>query len=76
MNKYGLEARANWIAARIDELMDDADWLTDARAEWRENGFGFEENYIKAKAASKAEREHASLMADLEEAIIDSMELK
>ena len=72
MKQRDLEAKENWISARIDELMDDADWLDDARAEWHENGFGFEETYIKAKAASKAAREHAALMADLEEALIDS----
>ena len=76
MNKRGLEARENWIAARIDELLADSEWFADAQVEWHENGFGFEEDYIRAKAAAKAVREHAAIIADLEEAIIDSMELK
>ena len=64
-----LEAKENWIAARIDELMDDDDFFKEWCAE-----HDFET--IEAFATRTAEREHASLMADLEEAMIDSMELK
>lgn len=63
-----LEARKLWIAARIDELMDDADFAESF--EWR----GIVS--LREFAKKTAEDEHASIIADLEEAIIDSMELK
>lgn len=71
-----LESKDLWIQARIDELMDDEEWLIAARAEWRENGFGFEETYIQAKAASKAQREHAKIEAVILNAQIDNLEIK
>lgn len=64
-----LEARDNWIAARVDELMGDDDFL----GEWAELSINIT---TRAYATQVAEREHAAIMADLEEAIIDSMELK
>lgn len=68
MNKRGLEAKENWIAARIDELLDDAEFAE--HFEWR----GIVS--LREFAKKTAEDEYASLMTDLEEAIIDSMELK
>lgn len=65
-----LEARDNWIAARIDELMDDAEWFKticichsivgDAIIQSRDQ-LAFD------VAKETAEREHAAIMADLEE---------
>lgn len=55
-----LEARANWIDARIDELMDDDDFFK----EWRT-----EHDYepLEVFAKRTAEREHATIIADLED---------
>lgn len=54
-----LEARENWIQARIDELMDDADWLLTVSDDWSDNAIDY--------ATQQAEREHAAIMADLED---------
>lgn len=63
-----LEARDNWIAARIDELLADADFVET----WE-----FQGNIsLRDYAARTATREHAAIIAGLEEAIIDSMELR
>lgn len=71
-----LEAHENWIAARIDELMDDAEWMLATKTKWFYCEYDVIYSLIKAEAAEQAAREHASIIADLEEAIIDSMELK
>lgn len=55
-----LEARDNWIAARIDELLDDGDFFK----EWCiEHDHETLEDYAKRTA----EREHAAIMTDLED---------
>lgn len=64
MNKRGLEARDLWIAARIEELMDDAEWLLTVSDDWSDNAIDY--------ATLQAEREHAALMADLEEERINA----
>lgn len=78
MNKRlrDLEARDNWIEARVDELMDDADWVLATKEKWFYCGDDVIYSLIKTEATEQAAREHASITADLEEAIIDSMELK
>ncbi len=68
MNKRGMEAKENWLAARIDELLVDAELVESHEY----CGPVSLTDYAKQQAA----REHASLIADLGEAIIDSMELK
>lgn len=59
-----LEARELWIEARVDELMDDDDFVS----EW----VNFGEGKLNEYAREQATREHASIIADLEEALIDS----
>lgn len=76
MNKRGLEAKENWIAARIDELLDDADWILATKTKWFYCEYDVIYSLIKTEATGQAEREHAAIIADLEEAMIDSMELK
>lgn len=58
-----LEARENWIAARVDELMDDADFAESF--EWR----GIVS--LREFARKEAEREHAAIMAGLEDERIE-----
>lgn len=71
MNKRGLEARDLWIAARIEELMDDAEWLKD-----KEDTLGFERatdyKFMRQCAEKQSAREHAALMADLEDERINA----
>lgn len=72
-----LESKNLWIQARVDELMGDDEWLDDVADDWYENADGETlDSFAKDCAMRKAEREHASIIADLEESIIDSMELK
>lgn len=74
-----LESRELWIAARVNELMDhDEEWFDGVADDWYEDACacGSLDEFAKNKATEQATREHASLMADLEEAIIDGMELK
>lgn len=73
-----LEARDNWIAARVDELLDDEDWTETQFEFYKEDddtGMSWSQ-FSMASAKRQAEKEHASIIADLEEVIIDSMELK
>lgn len=62
-----LEARELWIAARVDELMDDDEWI----AKMKDELFYCESDVIcsliKAEAEEKAAREHAAIMADLDD---------
>lgn len=79
MNKRGLEAKENWIAARVEELMDhDEEWLDGVADDWYEDACacGSLDEFAKNKATEQATREYTSIIADLEESIIDSMELK
>jgi len=69
MNKRGLEAKENWIAARIDELMDDDDFL----GEWAKLSIDIT---TRAYATLVAEREHAEIEAMILDAQIDNLELK
>lgn len=62
-----LEVRDNWIAARIDELLADAEFV--------ESHEYCGPASLAESATKQAEREHAAIIADLEESIIDSMEL-
>lgn len=71
-----LEARDNWIAARVEGLMDDADLVLATKEKWFYCEDDVIYSLIKTEATEQAIREHASIIADLEEAIIDSMELK
>lgn len=69
-----LEARENWIAARVDELMTDEEWMLKTKDKWFYCEDDVNYSLIKSEALEQAEREHASIMADLDEALIDSAE--
>lgn len=68
MNKRGLEARDNWIAARIDELLSCDKWRAETLEDWAHGEsdlvYG---GYAIQKAEKQAIREHAAIMADLED---------
>lgn len=65
-----LEARELWIEARVDELMGENTYFTKFLLDFHT------EPQLRELCRQQATREHASLMTDLEETIIDSMELK
>lgn len=65
-----LEARANWLAARVDELLDSDWWREDKRCADLDEYLS--ESDYKELALEQAEREHAELMADLEEERINA----
>lgn len=73
MNKRGLEARDNWIAARIDELISCEKWRAETLEDWAydesELVYG---GYAIQKAEKQAEKEHAAIMADLEDERINA----
>lgn len=63
-----LESKALWIQARIDELMDDDDFL----GEWAQLSINIT---TRAYATQVAEREHAEIEAMTLNAQIDNLEL-
>ena len=71
-----LEAREYWIESRIDELLCDNLWCIEMSEKFSKSWIADFDEYMKISAKRQAEKEHAAIMADLEEAIIDSMELK
>ena len=60
-----LEARENWIQARIDELLDDDDFVES----WEHQGSIIS---LRDYAGGIAEREHAANMVDLEDERINA----
>lgn len=62
-----LESKDLWIQARVDELMDDDEWLTIASDDC---------TYPLNKATEQATREHAEIEAMILDAQIDNLELK
>lgn len=71
-----LEARELWIEARVDELLCDNLWCIEMSEKFSKSWIADFDEYMKISAKQQAAREHAAIIADLEEAIIDSMELK
>lgn len=71
-----LEARDNWIEARIDELMDDNEWVLEIKNKWFYCEDDVNYSLIKAEATEQAIREHAEIEAMILDAQIDNLELK
>lgn len=63
-----LEARDNWIAARIDELLADDEWILTVSDDWSDNAIDY--------ATLQAERDYAEIEAMILDAQIDNLELK
>lgn len=73
-----LEARDNWIEARVDELMDDDEWKSVERDVWiyiDDGNESLDAHYLR-RATELATREHAEIEAMILDAQIDNLELK
>ena len=68
MSKYGPESKNLWIQARVDELMDDEEWLLTVSDDWSDNAIDY--------ATLQAERDYAEIEAMILNAQIDNLELK
>lgn len=64
-----LEARELWIAARVDELMDDESFIVEQSRNYENDAFGPSDfgDYARGMAFFTACKEHAAIMADLDD---------
>lgn len=77
MTKYGPESKDLWIQARVDELMDDEEWLGNVRGCWILADTGRTLSvYTHENATIQATREHAEIEAMILDAQIDNLEMK
>ncbi len=75
MTKYGPESKNLWIQARIDELMDDDEWVLEMKKKWFYCEDDVIYSLIKTEATEQATREHAEIEAMILDAQIDNLEL-
>lgn len=70
------EAKENFIAAEVDRLLADDEWLLETKKKW----FYCEEDVIysliETEAKEQANREYAAIEATILNAQIDNLELK
>lgn len=67
------EAKEHWIAAAVDRLMDDEEWIMSAKKEWALWTFIALKDFLMSKAKEQANREYQQHLSALEQARIDDM---
>jgi len=75
MKQRDLEAKENWIAARVDELKCDNLFCIKMSEEFSKSWIANFDEYMNLRAKQQAEREHAELEHFLLEDKINMMEI-